>query len=100
MVTGLLERLSHREVACSVRLNKHSLLGRHFLVRLTLSEESQLSRPKLNNNQVYLARLILSRVIHLFLGKLLLVEDYLEHKQPNHPKHRNIRTCLPVIPQR
>ena len=101
VVAALLERLSHREVACSDRLNKHSLVGSHFLVRLTLSEQSQLSRRKLNNNQVYLAGLILSLVIHHhFLGKLLLVEDYLEHKQPDHLKHRNNRAYLPAIPQR
>ena len=100
MVAALLERLSHREVACSDRLNKHSLVGCHFLVRLTLTEQSQLSRRKLNNNQVYLAGLILSLATHHFLGKLLLVEDYLEHKQPDHLKHRNNRAYLPVIPQR
>jgi uncharacterized membrane protein len=100
VVAGLLERLSHREVACSDRLNKHSLVGSHFLVRLTLSEQSQLSRRKLNNNQVYLAGLILSLAIHHFLGKLLLVEDYLENKQPNYLKHRNNRANLPAIPQR
>ena len=97
VVAGLLERLSHREVACSDRLNKHSLLGSHFLVRLTLSEQSQLSRRKLNNNQVYLAGLILSLAIHHFLGQLLLMVDYLEIK---HLKHRNNRAYFPVIPQR
>ena len=99
VLAALLELLSHLEVVCSGRLLKHnSLVGRRFLDKLqqgAFLEANQLRQPKLNNNQVCLAGLILSLVIHHFLANNNQAA-FQQFNQTNHLKHNNSQAYLPV----
>ena len=98
VLAALLELLSHLEVVCSGRLHKHSLVGRRFLDKLQQGaylEANQLRQPKLNNNQVCLAGLILSLVIHHFLANNNQAA-FQQLNQTNHLKHNNSQAYLPV----